>query len=304
LENAPTPFKLVIFDLDGVLVPIDSSWQYVHEAFGHDNEENYRRHLRGEIDFQEFMRSDIALWDGASIETIQAILDRVPVADGAREMIQTLHENRIRTTILSSGISLLADRIGRELGMDRVHANKLIADDRGLLTGEGVGAVPLKEKHIIIRKILGEEKLSPQECAIVGDSIFDLPRFRNLGITIAFNPKGEELELRADVSVRSKDLRALLPWLTSGPPNRIVIRLATGSREAESVVTALSPDNIEVPKGLYVKVFRRGRSVYMKMVSARGLGTLLATVDDMLSCAQVAISSIDVVKSPLPSKTI
>ncbi|GAG35915.1 unnamed protein product, partial [marine sediment metagenome] len=53
--------KMVVFDLDGVLVDIDSSWQTIHRAFGVDNEENFQKHLRNEIDYREFMRSDIGL---------------------------------------------------------------------------------------------------------------------------------------------------------------------------------------------------------------------------------------------------
>jgi len=304
LENVSTPFKLVIFDLDGVLVPINSSWQYVHEAFGRDNEESYRRYMRGEIDFQEFMRSDIVLWEGATIETVREILDQVPLTEGARETIQALHERGMRIAIVSSGISLLAERVGRELGIDQVYANKLIADRQGHLTGEGEAVVPLLEKYDVTKRILEEEEVSSQECATVGDNIFDIPRFGDMGLSIIFNPKDEESEKKADVSITGRDLRLILPWLTSGPPSRIVVRLDTGVREAESVVAALSPDNVKVPQGLHARVYSEGGSVYVKVVSVRGMGTLLATVDDILSCSHVAISSIDITKSLRRAKTI
>ena len=37
--------KMVVFDMDGVLVDIDSSWQLIHKAFNADNEENFQRYL-------------------------------------------------------------------------------------------------------------------------------------------------------------------------------------------------------------------------------------------------------------------
>ena len=304
MDPSSIPFKLVVFDLDGVLAPINSSWQYVHRAFGRDNEENYRKYLRGEMDYQEFMRSDITLWEGATIQSIQAILDDVPLADGALETVETLHKNGVRTAIISSGISLLADRIGRELGIDHVHANRLVVDDEGCLTGEGVTEVPLNDKLNIVKRILEEEGFSLQETAIVGDNVFDFPLFGDIGLSIAFNPHDEESEMKADVSIQGRDLRLILPWLISGHPNKIMIRLATGDREAEAIVAALSPDNVKVPQGLYLKVYLEGSSVYVKIVSVRGLGTLLATVDDILSCSQVATSSIDAVKSLRRDKTI
>jgi len=297
------PFKLVIFDLDGVLVPIDSSWQYVHRAFGRDNEDNYRKYLRGEIDYEEFMRSDIALWDGTSVQTVKAILDQVPLAEGAQELTETLRKNKIHTAIISSGISLLADRVGQELRIDRVYANKLIADDKGRLTGEGITVVPLRDKLSVIKRILEEERVSPQESAVVGNSIFDFPDL-DIGLSIAFSPQDEESEVKADLSIEGRDLRLLLPWLTSGPPNKMTIYLAMGAREAKSVAAALSPDNMKVPQGLYVKVFAEDGRVCMKIVSVRGLGTLLATVDDLLSCSHVATSSIDAAKSLQRTKTI
>jgi len=303
LDTMSAPFKLVIFDLDGVLVPIDSSWQYVHRAYGRNNEENYRKYLRGEIDYQEFMRSDIALWGDASIQTIKAILDQVPLTEGAEELTETLRKNRIHTAIISSGISLLADRVGRELGIDRVYANKLIADDHGQLTGEGMTVVPLRDKLSVIKRILEEEGVSPKECAVVGNSIFDFPDL-DIGLSIAFNPQDVESEEKTDVSIEGRDLRLLLPWLTSGPPSKMTMCLATGAREAKSVAAALSPDNMKVPQGLYVKVFPEDGRVCMKIVSVRGLGTLLATVDDLLSCSHVAISSIDAAKSLQKAKTI
>ena len=297
LESEHAPFRLVIFDLDGVLVPIESSWQYVHSSFGCDNEETFRRYMRGMIDFQEFMRADISLWRGASIRDIQTILDKVPITEGAHETVRTLHEKGIRTAIVSSGISLLANRVGRELGIDLVYANDLLADEHGHLTGEGVGIVPLLEKHNVTKRILKEEKLSAGECATIGDNVFDIPHFGDIGLSVAFNPRSEELETKADISITGKDIRLILPWLTSGPPNKIILRLATGEREAKTTVSALSPDNFKVPQGLYIKAYLRGRNVFVKIVSVRGLRTLLATVDEILSCSQIAISSIDVVKS-------
>ena len=60
--------ELVVFDMDGVLVDFDSSWMMVHRAFGTDNEESFQRYIRGEISFEEFMRSDIGKWGRATVE--------------------------------------------------------------------------------------------------------------------------------------------------------------------------------------------------------------------------------------------
>ena len=55
-------YKFVAFDLDGVLVDTFSSWVWMHEYFGVNNDHSLFAYQRGEIDYLEFMRRDIQLW--------------------------------------------------------------------------------------------------------------------------------------------------------------------------------------------------------------------------------------------------
>ena len=67
------------------------------------------------------------------------------------------------------------------------------------------------------------------------------------------------------------------------------IRLSYGNeREAEAVAKAVSPDNVEVPPGLTVKTVRRGTEVHTRVECHTRLQTLIATLDDLLSCVSVA----------------
>ena len=54
--------RLAAFDMDGVLTTVQSSWKYVHDRFGVDNSRNLSRYLRGEINYEQFMISDVDLW--------------------------------------------------------------------------------------------------------------------------------------------------------------------------------------------------------------------------------------------------
>jgi hypothetical protein len=67
-------------------------------------------------------------------------------------------------------------------------------------------------------------------------------------------------------------------------------------QEAEAVVRAVSPDNVEVPFGLYVKTIRDGSQVYTVVECRTGLQTLIATVDDLLACVSVAEKSFKIAK--------
>jgi len=207
--------KLVVFDLDGVLVESESSWQALHDAFGVDNEENFQRYLRGEIDYREFMRSDIRLWGNASREEIVMMLGRVRLMNGAKETIEKLRRAGYKTAIISSGISLLADRVKDQLGIVRSYANSLRFDEDGRLTGEAEELVTLLNKDDVLKRLAASEGLEPLECAVVGDSKFDVAMFKEAGFSIAFNSKDELVKEAADSVVEEKDLRAILPLLVA-----------------------------------------------------------------------------------------
>ena len=62
-------------------------------------------------------------------------------------------------------------------------------------------------------------------------------------------------------------------------------------REAEAVVKAISPDNVEVPPGLHIKTLRNGSIVQTYVDCQTRLQTLIATIDDLLACVSVAEKS-------------
>ena len=67
-------------------------------------------------------------------------------------------------------------------------------------------------------------------------------------------------------------------------------------REAEAVAKAVSPDNVMVPSGLFVKTIRRGRKVLTLVRCEMRLQTFIATIDDLLSCVSVAERAFSAVK--------
>jgi hypothetical protein len=75
------------------------------------------------------------------------------------------------------------------------------------------------------------------------------------------------------------------------------IRLSYGNeREAEAVAKAISPDNVEVPSGLYIETVRNGSEVLTKVECQKRLQTLIATLDDLLACVSVAEKTFEVAK--------
>ena len=67
-------------------------------------------------------------------------------------------------------------------------------------------------------------------------------------------------------------------------------------REAQAVAQAVSPDNMELPSGLYVKTVRNGSEVLTTVQCQTRLQTLIATLDDLLACVSVAEKTFKVAK--------
>jgi len=76
---------------------------------------------------------------------------------------------------------------------------------------------------------------------------------------------------------------------------RIVLSFKT-IREADAVAQAVSPDNVTVPEGLFIKTTRRGKKVFTEIDCEKRLQTFTATMDDLLSAVSVAERSISAVK--------
>lgn len=66
--------------------------------------------------------------------------------------------------------------------------------------------------------------------------------------------------------------------------------------EAEAVVKAVSPDNIDIPSGLSIKTTRTGSKVFTIINCEKRIETFLATIDDLLSCVSIAEKAFSVAK--------
>jgi len=67
-------------------------------------------------------------------------------------------------------------------------------------------------------------------------------------------------------------------------------------KEAEAVVQAVSPDNVKVPHGLFIKTTRSGSEVLTQIRCELRLETLMATIDDLLCCVSTAEKAFSVAK--------
>lgn len=76
--------------------------------------------------------------------------------------------------------------------------------------------------------------------------------------------------------------------------SKTVIQIDYGSQEkAVTVQKAITPDNLEVPDGMHIITLVQGSVLEIEVHSDRSIGSLVATLDDMLSCIQAAEKTIE-----------
>ncbi len=204
--------RLVIFDLDGTLTPVDSLWRFLHDAFGTWDQGKIaaQRYTRGEISYKEWAETDAGYWAGAQLSEVAKIIDRIPYREGASQVFQELKRQGVRTAILSAGLSLFTDKAARELGADLALSNELLTND-GRLTGEIAVRVAVNNKKEIVEEIAEKLSVPMSQVALVGDRAADLSHPQCL--RIAFQPKDEVARREAHFVVEDEDLTRILQYL-------------------------------------------------------------------------------------------
>jgi len=183
--QGPQRFLLAAFDMDGTVLEHESSWVALHKAFGttESGEASLKLYANGKIDYEEFMRRDIASWPkGVTKPEIERILSGYKIRAEARPTIDELKRRGFKTALVTSGIDILAEDVSRDLGIDYWVANGLRFDKESKVLSEGVGRVDPTRKDLAYLKLLSSIGISRARTIAVGDTIYDLRFLKSAAI--------------------------------------------------------------------------------------------------------------------------
>jgi len=207
-------YKLLAVDVDGVLTEVNSVWRHLHERLGTLREAvvNAALFMEGRISYEEWARLDAALWRGVRVEEVMKAVSDVRLREGAVELVELARERGLKVVALSAGLSLIADRVAAELGIDKCLSNELVVRD-GVVTGDVVVRVTCFNKGDLLLNICGELGIKPGEVVVVGDSEADISMMRVSGLAIAYNPSSPLVLSCAHLTIVSETLKPVADLL-------------------------------------------------------------------------------------------
>lgn len=217
-------FDLICFDVDGTLVTHPQErivWEILNLRFTGDdtvNRSRFRQYKSGEISYADWVALDVGDWVSAGAtkaQILEAIRDLRLIED-ARETLADLKRRGHKLAVISGTIDIVLETLFPEHPFDEVFTNKVFFDEAGLLCGWEPTPYDVDGKARALREIAGRAGVEVERCAFVGDSFNDVDVARIAGLSIALNPKCEELIEVSDVILRGESLKAILPYLVGG----------------------------------------------------------------------------------------
>jgi phosphoserine phosphatase len=202
--------RLVVMDVDSTLIQGEViEMLAAHAGYETEVAEVTERAMRGELDFEESLRSRVALLEGVPATALDEVYDRIVLAPGARTMVRTLRRLGYRFAIVSGGFSQITDRLAADLGIHFARANELEIVD-GRLTGRIVGEVVDRAgKAAALRQFAAEVGVPEAAVIAIGDGANDLDMLNAAGLGIAYNAK-QLVRDAADTAVNVPYLDAIM----------------------------------------------------------------------------------------------
>ena len=226
--------RLIVLDVDSTLVQGEVIEMVAeHAGQGEEVARVTEQAMAGELDFEESLRSRVALLEGVDASALDQVYDELVLAPGARTMVRVLRRLGYRFALVSGGFSHITDRLAADLGIHYSHANELEVVD-GRLTGRIVGDVVDRAGKAAALRRFAEAVGVPLDAVIaIGDGANDLDMLAEAGLGIAFNAKPVVRDA-ADTAVNVPYLDAIMYLLG-------ISREEIEAADAEAGVTTPAP---------------------------------------------------------------
>jgi HAD superfamily phosphoserine phosphatase-like hydrolase len=215
--------RLVIFDVEGVLIPKNRFFFEVGKKLGFSHLIKILffgfLYQIGAIPLKSALKSMFFNLRDSDVSTLQQVAQKIPLMPYAKELFDQLKMEGCKTALISSGLpNSVVNNLANEVGADRGFGFEVGLNNEKL-TGEIWGDVTeANGKFRVLSQIVSSEGLEFGDCAVVADdrnnaSIF-LPETHNIG----YNPDFL-LRMKAD-DVVTGNLSKILPIIKGNQKER------------------------------------------------------------------------------------
>ncbi len=212
-EFAPG-WKAACFDLDGTLVRGTSTGQHLAEKIGHAKamEEIEARYQNGEVSNADVAALDGRYYNGYTTSDIHHFLEDIPTVDHIAETVAFLTSKGIPSLVCTLAWNFVAEFFATRYGFVSWSGPALFTDRNGVFTGKVLSDFHETDKPDYVNDYCCIEKIEMSEVFHVGDSRSDIPLFKAVGFSVAFNGD-DSARSSASVSIESESLMDILPLI-------------------------------------------------------------------------------------------
>ena len=211
-------FDLICFDVDGTLIEHPSGmiiWELLSLRFGGSaqvNRARYDRYMAGELSYDKWVELDVSDWikEGATREQIIDVVREFQPNDGAVETVTALKKKGYPLSVVSGSLNVVIETLFPNHPFDDIFTNHIYFDKEGRLSGWKATPFDIYGKPVAVKALARKYDTSTDRIAYIGDGENDVPLLDTVGYFVAFNPRSEELERRANRVIKNESMTRLL----------------------------------------------------------------------------------------------
>ena len=182
---------LIVSDMDSTLITIECIDEIAACAGLKERvAEITERAMRGELDFEQSLRSRVALLAGLGERVLAEVYENVlKLSPGAEFLLDECKRHNVKFLLVSGGFTFFTERLQQRLGFEYQHAN-ILEIENGRLTGRLKGRIiDALAKADLLREYRSRFGLQPYQVLAMGDGANDIPMLKEAGIGVAYRAK-------------------------------------------------------------------------------------------------------------------
>ena len=204
---------LIVSDMDSTLITIECIDEIAACAGLKERvAEITERAMRGELDFEQSLRSRVALLAGLDEQILADVYENVlKLSPGAEFLLDECKAHGVKFMLVSGGFTFFTERLQQRLGFEYQHANVLEIEN-GKLTGRLKGRIiDAQAKADLLREYRDRLGLQPHQVLAMGDGANDIPMLKEAGVGVAYRAK-PKAQAVADACINFGGLERVRGW--------------------------------------------------------------------------------------------